>query len=382
MNRLSLFSRLLLGGGTLLLAVACGGSGDDASNESPQKPVDPQNIAEQERRQPWHAVNPEKREAAQSVRSEEHKLEFFGWGEGTDKRFQLEFPASDEAYDRVILSYRMGGWGKGPGDWDNTTMLFVENKADGEWYEIARAFTPFGGSFDSSWSKTFYLDVTEYLPMLQGKTNFRLYYGGFDATAEKAHSLTVEFLFYEGTPERKVVYTAKVYDSSRNGNSGYRGWCYGVPEHDIEDAERLGERSLLIPAEVKSLEMKVSISGHGHDQGTFLDRRNYRTKNAAEFDENYYTIRINGVAQRQKGHIFYSNAYNYNQAGTYYYDRANWAPGNPLNVQYWTLVPQVDAAGRMSIDLDLERFQSVCTKPNEEGVAQYIVEVDLFGYDR
>lgn len=365
----------------LLLSAAC--SSDDngsGNNNPPQKPA--AELAVQQNRMPWYTANPETRAAAATVESECHKLEFFGWGESTDKIFTLRLPDASASFDRIILEYRMGGWNEGPGEWDNTTMLFVENKADGEWYEIARAFTPYGSGFDSSWNKTFYLDVTEYRPMLSGDTRFRLYYGGFDANASRAHTLTATFDFYGGTPVRNTVYTAKLYDSSRNGNSGYRAWCYGVAGHDIEDAERLGPRTIEIPDEVKSLQMKVSISGHGHDLGTFPDRPGYRPQNAAEFVENTYTIDIGGVEQNASGRIFYSNADNYWQAGTYRYDRANWAPGNPLYVHYWGIEPQTDAEGRMTLDLNLDRFVSTMTEPNAEGVAQYIVEVDIFGFDK
>lgn len=54
-----------------------------------------------------------------------------------------------------------------------------------------------------------------------------------------------------------------------------------------------------LPQEVKSLLMKVAVSGHGHDQGRFIERTGYVTRNAAEFDENTYTIVINGVTQKR-----------------------------------------------------------------------------------
>lgn len=332
-------------------------------------------------RLPFFFANPENREAAVSVASEAHRLSFFGWGEQTDYAFTMQLPNDVSSYDRVLLEYRMGAWGKRPGEWDNTTMLFVENK-DGERYEIARAITPYGNSFGSSWSKTFWLDVTEYLPMLQGETKFYLYYGGWDATDTRAHTVTATFHYYEGKRSRNTVFVHRLYDSSRDGNSGYRGWAYGVEGHDIEDDTRLGLRTIEVPKNVKSLEMRVAITGHGHDQGTFVERDNYRTKNAAEFDENYYKFVVNGELQEAEGYIFYDNGDNYYQAGTYRYDRANWAPGNPINVQYWSIEAPENGYGTMTIDLDLEEFKSAMTAPNAEGVAQYIVEVFLFGFDK
>ena len=96
----------------------------------------------------WYDNNPvEDGTAKYSVGTDPIRLEFFGWGESTDKTFTLDFPDDPSPYNRVILTYRMGGWNQGPSEWDNTTMFFVRNKQDNQWYEIARAFTPYGGGF-------------------------------------------------------------------------------------------------------------------------------------------------------------------------------------------------------------------------------------------
>lgn len=340
------------------------------------------NTTRQLDKEPFYYISPENSISTIKVTSEEHRLSFFGWGESTDKAFTMELPSDISNIKRVLLEYRMGAWGNGPGQWDNTTMLFVEDKLSGERYEIARAITPYGGSFGKYWNKAFWLDITEYLPMLSGNTTFYLYYGGWDATDTRAHTVTITLHYYKGTPKRNVVFTHELYDSSRDGNSGYRGWAYGVEGHDIEDVSRLGERIVEIPANVKTLEMRVAITGHGHDQGTFLERPGYRTLNAAEFDDNYYEVVVNGEKAAQKGYIFYSNADTYKQAGTYYFDRANWGPGLPINVQYWNIARPAEGFGTLSLDLNLEKFSSANTELNAEGVAQYIVQVNLFGYDK
>lgn len=369
MRRLQLFAILVA-----MAFVAC-----EKDDNSPSALLT-DSMARQVERQAWYNANPESEEADVVVESESHKLEFFGWGEDKDKIFTLNFPTEAKSFRRAILEYQMGGWNKGPAAYDNTTMLFIKNKADDEWYEIARAFTPYGEGFTSAWKKSFYIDVTPYIPMLEGDTEFRLYYGGFDANDQRAHTLTLTFNLYEGEPEREMVYVAKVYDSSRNGNSGYRGYAYGVEGHDIEADERMGKRSFEIPAEVKELEMKVAISGHGHDLGNFPYRQGYVRQNAAEFVENTYQIFVDNKPQRRMGRIFYSNADNYEQTGTYWYDRANWAPGNPLYVHYWSINRGSNPPQTMTLNLNLETFISTMDQTNAEGVAQYIVEVDLFGY--
>ncbi|HIW10831.1 MAG TPA: hypothetical protein H9888_04935 [Candidatus Rikenella faecigallinarum] len=315
-------------------------------------------------------------------------LYFFGWGMDNDYKFSLTFPDTQtKSYRRAILNYTMGGMNGGPNDWDYTTMIFVKDKTTGNWYEITRAITPYGGSFDASWSKTFYMDVTDYLPMLSGATEFRIYFdgdwGGPNGTG-KRHTVTLTFDLYEGEPERTTVWSAKVYDSHENDNTGYRRWGYGFSgENDIEGAARMGERTFTIPANVKSIEMKATFTGYGHDQGTFPNRTGYSTNNCAEFDYNTYTVTVNGVSAAYPGTIFVECGDNYAQAGTYYFDRANFCPGNPAHTHYWKILDVPEGGGQMTLNLDLEAFISEFEGPkSDDGVASYFVEVDLFGFDK
>ena len=328
----------------------------------------------------WYDVNPESNDPEFKVATDAIRLHFYGWNFEEDSMVTVKFPESTDQYRRAILTYRMGGWNKGPADWDMTTQIVFKSNRTGEMMEISRCFTPYGGSFGPSWEKIYYMDITEYLPDLIGETNFYLWYPGWDATNEKAHTATLTFNFYEGTPEKRTIWHNTLYSSRESGTTGYRNWCYGVEGYDIEDEARLGVRNIELPKEVKSIMMRVAISGHGHDQGKFLDRKGYRTRNAAEFDENFYSININGE-KKYVGHIFYSNAKTYPQAGTYKYDRANWGPGLPLNTQWYT-IENLPEDGKLTIDFDLDRFKSANTEPNADGVAQYYVWVDLFGYDK
>uniref|UniRef100_UPI004057A6BF hypothetical protein n=1 Tax=Alistipes sp. TaxID=1872444 RepID=UPI004057A6BF len=340
-------------------------------------PADPTALVEDASRKPFYKFNPVSSAPSAEVTSDEYRLEFSGWGSELPS-FTLNFPEGDSK--RVIMEYTMGSFGSGPAEYDYTTMIFVKDRSTDRWHEITRAITPFGGMFDASWEKSFYIDVTEFRSLLQGDVEFAYFYGGFDATEERAHSFKLRFLLYDGTAERELVGIVPLYDSFNNGNSGYRGWAYGVEGHDIEAEERLGTRRVAIPKGVTSMELRLSITGHGHDKGTFPDIEGYQPENMAEFVENWYSFDINGIRQTTEGHIFYSNADNYIQMGTYNYDRANWAPGNPTNVQYWTIDMAAVKDGELEIDLDLPRFESSFDAPNAEGVAQYIVVGDLFLY--
>ena len=169
---------------TLLLATACSEKQGDNSHS-----IDPTLVATQLERKPFYERNPQSSAPSYEVETEKIRLEHTGWGDNYGT-FTLTFPA--EQCKRVILEYTMCSEGKRPADYDNTTIFFVKDKATDEWHEITRAFTPFGGMFDSEWERKFYLDVTEFQNLLQGDTEFRYYYGGFDAMENMAHAVVLK----------------------------------------------------------------------------------------------------------------------------------------------------------------------------------------------
>lgn len=326
------------------------------------------------------------------VESENIRLSFFGWSERDDYRFNLKFD-ENLSYSRCILEYEMKGWNKGPADWDMLTEIQVLNPQDSLWYELARCITPYGGSFKSDWSRKYFFDVTEYLPLLQrtDSAEFKIYYGGFDATSTKAHAVQLRFHLFEGEPtDGPVLYTARVYDSFSSGNNGYRAWAYGVEGHSIEAPERMGEREIPIPEGVHSAWLRVCYSGHGQEaldesgngnaktKPYFPNRPGYVINNPAEFDYNTYTVILHGDSIEQKGMIWEENGDLYKQAGTYKYDRAGWGPGKPCNVHWWYL-ENLPAGGTLHINFDLEEYVSNRTAPNAAYVANYYVSATLFG---
>ena len=337
--------------------------------------------AEQLSRKPFYTANPDSSAPVYTVLSDEYRLAFAGWG-SSDPTFTLDFPEQADCR-RVIMRYTMGSDGNGPASYDNTTIIWVRSKGDGKWYEITRAFTPFGDEFDASWQKHFYIDVTEFESLLRGATEFRYHYAGFDATESRAHTFQLCFYGYEGDKESEIVGMTELYSSPASANVGSCGWAYGIASHDIEADERLGCRTVAVPEGVSTMLLRLTITGHGHDMGMFPDIADYEPMNAAEFVENSYSLVIDGVKQSAEGRIFYSNANNYYQGGTYYYDRANWAPGNPANTHYWTIERNTTKAGKMTIDIDLPRFVSEFDAPNaNDGVAHYIVSATLFFLSR
>ena len=332
-------------------------------------------------------IQPE--QAAFSVSTDAMRLHFFGWEQEEDSVFQVTFPQDNSSYGSAWLTYRMCGWNEGPAEWDMTTMLKIYDRENGQWLEFVRAITPYGGSFGSAWEKRFYIDITEFLPLLKGTTDFRIFYCGWDATDKRAHAVQLTFSFFEGkNPYGEAIGRQKIYDSTlpNEGGNGYRAWSYGVEGWSIEEESRLGTRTIDVPAGTRQVLVRVCITGHGQDAyngtGRFPDRENTKANNAAEFDKNTYTIFLNDIEQQQKGLIWELNSgtNNYSQAGTYKYNRAGWGPGKPCNVQHW-LIKGIPAKGeKITLNFDLENYISPCTKPNDDKVACYYVMADAFFY--
>lgn len=324
-----------------------------------------------------------------SVQTDEIRMHFFGWNAEEDSVITVSFPDSTAAYGRALLTYRMCGWNEGPAEWDMTTMIQILDKTTGQWLEFVRAITPYGGSFGPNWQQIFYIDVTEFLPMLQGDTQFRIFYCGWDATDQRAHAVQLTFSFFE----QANIYGEpcgwqKVYDSTipNEGGNGYRAWSYGVQGWSIEDESRLGTRTIDVPAGTKNVVLRVCITGHGQDAyngtGLFPNRSKQKATNCAEFDHNWYEVWLNGEKMKEKGDIWELNANgkNYNQAGTFRYNRAGWGPGKPCNIHHW-LITDIDPDGeQLTLNFDLDEYISPCTKPNDDKVACYYVMADAFFY--
>lgn len=383
--------------GTICLMTAVAGMG--CKGNEPEQPKDQEDTVAVFRMQqidslgwywekdcPWDMTK-----ASFTAQTEAMRLHFYGWELDEDTVFRVAFPESTAQYGQAVLTYRMCGWNQGPAEWDMTTMIKIYDREKDQWLEFVRAITPYGGSFGASWEKKFYIDITEFLPLMQGETEFRIFYCGWDATDERAHAVQLTFSFFETESSKygKPIGRQKVYDSTlpNEGSNGYRAWSYGVEGWSIEDESRLGTRTIEVPAGAKSVLLRVCITGHGQDayngMGRFPKRSKTKATNCAEFDYNNYTVYLNGEQAPQTGYIWELNSgdNNYRQAGTYKYNRGGWGPGKPCNIQHW-LIRDIPAAGEtLTLNFDLEEYISPCTAPNQQYVACYYVMADAFFYE-
>lgn len=289
------------------------------------------------------------------------------------------FPASSSNWHEITLRYTMGCASGGCSDWDYTTLvnLFVPTGAldsnvasidtisnnpltiDTTWnvfpvkerVELAKVITPYGGALSNDWSRTFYFDVSDYYPLLHDSVEMEVFYQGWSS----GFSATLEFIMIEGKPVRDVYQVENLYRG---------GFNYLSPTQF--ETNHMPARTLNLDANATQFNLKMAPSGHG-----FIN-----ALNCAEFCEKDYLVYVDGQLVTQQA--MWRNDCGLNglwpQAGTWLYNRANWCPGDRVNIYDHDLSAYL--ANASSIDIDIEAYNY--TVPSGETPANYNMSAQLF----
>ncbi len=186
----------------------------------------------------------------------------------------------------------------GCGEWDRVGGVDVKGH-DGEWYEIIRYITP----YSTPCSHT--IDLTDYISLLMGKTEFRFNC----STLDNGYLWGLTLNYSQGTPE--YLYS-----------SVFEVWNEIYPFGDYADLQPVEDREVEIPDGALAATLKLVSTGHGWGD--------LNTGNAAEFYEATHHIWVNGVETFEQ-HNWYDCNPNPDacqpQNGTWYHNRAGWCPG-------------------------------------------------------
>lgn len=288
---------------------------------------------------------------------------------GTPYDTAVVFPDGTKTYRKILMEFTLGKYacpgynpsnpGEGAGqtgwcaDWDYDVHAIVLNTTDT--MELGRFITPYANSnfprTPANWSHPYVFDVTDYYPLLKNNAVFRIKYAGYSG----GFTGTVRFLFIEGTPPRDVVKIDALWQG---------GFAYGNAADPIET--KIAAKSLTMPANAQTAEMKVNITGHGGDN----------TQNCAEFCKKWYKVMVNGAMTEQKdiwrdncGSNFLSP-----QSGTWVYDRGNWCPGDLVHDYIHKIPATVTPGATFTADLDFQTYTSGNTS------ASYKVTAGMFYY--
>ncbi|NBO69457.1 MAG: hypothetical protein EBU66_05875 [Bacteroidetes bacterium] len=216
--------------------------------------------------------------------------------------------------------------------------------------EIGRFITPYGKWHNENWSYTWIYDVTDYSHLLKDSTEIKVFYDGWS----QGSLFDLDFTLIEGIPARET-YAHRVFWS---GNP-----TYGDPNNPIENFLKPQTFPRLRPQDHVTL--RLMTTGHGFGG----------TDNAAEFSQKTHKISINGNETFEQPLWRGDCGQNpmYPQAGTWYYNRAGWCPGDI--VQYWDyhLTPFFKNADSVKIGYEMEPYEN----QNLGQRASYIIEGQL-----
>jgi hypothetical protein len=297
-----------------------------------------------------------------------HNLTQLSWYDNYDTA--VTFPDGSVTYRKVIMEFTLGKYacpgynpnnpGEGAGqtgwcsDWDYDVHL-TAMVPGGDTMELARMITPYANSTfprtPASWSHPYVFDVTDFYPLLKNNVTMRIFYSGYSG----GFTGSVKFYFIEGTPARNVVKISNLWQG---------GYNYGHNTGSIDGM--ITAKTLTMPANALSAEMKVIITGHGGDN----------TENCAEFCKKWYQYKVNGNMVEQKD-IWRDNCgsnFLYPQSGTWIYDRGNWCPGDLVHENIHKLPSSVTPGSTFTTDLDFQTYSS-----GNNG-ASYKVAAGMFFY--
>lgn len=244
--------------------------------------------------------------------------------------------------------------------WDRKAWIEAKGP-NGDWIELIRYMTPYGVSC------THHIDLSEYLFMIQGKLDFKI----FTDTWAGSWVYTLKLEYYAGTPDYKYGNAISVY----SGNYAFGDYANLQPfplfEYEFNTLEEKAQFNFL-------------TSGHGWGSNN--------TGNAAEFYNATHKVRFNNDSINQNPW----NDCNPNpdnctgQAGTWQHNRAGWCPG-AITYPFVYDVSSYIANGNLKIGYTLqEDYVDLChpnypnlpagCDPNSGENPYYVVGATLLTY--
>ncbi len=212
--------------------------------------------------------------------------------------------------------------------------------------EIMRYITPYGNGLKLGDGFNFVIDVTDFLPLLQGKVNIFAPCGGWgdQYSQDIMESLELTFDFIEGTPTREIVDFKLMWNTTH------------VWYNENIEKNFLVPKSITFKDNEKNARLKVIQTGHGF--GATED-------NCSEFCWKKGYVKVDN-SQKYAADIWRRCSTNpiYPQGGTWVYDRSNWCPGSEVNPFDFELSDFINTNSTHLIDYDLDDYELKITNTN------------------
>ena len=217
---------------------------------------------------------------------------------------EYAFPTHVGAFNNITMQYDHNCIGTCD-PYDRVGYCRVKNYR-GEWVELYRYVTPFGGECEDQ------LDVTDYTTVLQGLVEFELYFQTWNGDGYDPIAI---FDYTKGAPEYKYIDMNELW--------------FGIFDFgDYANQQPVPEIDYYFAPETEKANLKIITTGHNWSSGT---NNAYNTGNAAEFLEATHNIIINNNKVYDQ-HLWQTCNPNpagcQPQAGTWTYNRSGWCPGS------------------------------------------------------
>lgn len=260
------------------------------------------------------------------------------------------FPSTATNYRRALitLSVKCPASNGGCGAWDYSDHITIKHHGgvnDSVYnIELARFITPYGGTFNGTWSFSWHTDVTDFAPLLHDSVEIVYGHGGYEGT-NVGWLITIDFSLIEGTPVRPWQSLTRLWTN---------GGTYGDANNPIENI--LAARSVTMDAGTKLGRVRIMHTGHGNDPN-----------GCSEFCDRYRDLLIDGN-QVDRFHLWITCDQNplYPQGGTWIYTRGNWCPG----AMVYPYIKQFAFASSSThtIDVDMEPYTTASPSGYEDVV--------------
>jgi len=232
-------------------------------------------------------------------------------------RRQVTLPPADWAFARLILTLKLHDAGPQWDGWDRTGSLAVIG-SDG----VRHVILPFITSFRTPgrWQ----VDVTPFRPWLSGPVAFEIAIGT-DARKKHGFMLSAALDFYHGTPDLEPFRIVPLWTGTAHYRSAANHFSDFFPP-----------RSVAIDAATRAAKLFIATSGHTK-VGEFTPSRRMvifaPEKGGNPAMERHFTNRL------WKSDCYLNPVRP--QAGTWYYARAGWAPGDVVRPWWIDLTPDM-----------------------------------------
>lgn len=256
------------------------------------------------------------------------------------------FPATGMPVRKIVakLSYKCAP-GMQCGAWDYLDYVYIRRTGGqaqpSKDIEAVRFITPYGNTFNSTWSFDWHMDVTDYSLFLRDSVEIEYIHTGYEGT-NVGWQVTVDFAFIEGTPVADPINFTQLWNGS---------FPYGDATNSIENY--LTPDTVAIDANCAYTKLRLLHTGHGAD-----------ANDCSEFCNKYRTIKFDNVAMntRARWRTCGNNAL-FPQGGTWVYDRANWCPGNIVQPDFTTSTTL--SPGNHVFDMDMQTYTVTSPSANE-----------------